>query len=163
MSEKSTRRVGPASVKQQKWWGWGAEGIQFSFADKPKFAPFVMDVIGVDVTKPAPRVAELSSFDIPTTQLSADLRAALVDAIGKEYVVEDDEYRVIHAFGRGVRDLVRVRRGQFGRLPDAVVYPGSEDDVVGIVNAAVAHLSLIHISEPTRRTPISYAVFCLKK
>ena len=26
-----------------------------------------------------------------------------------------------------------------------------------------ADLSLIHISEPTRRTPISYAVFCLKK
>src|SRR5665647_1196282 len=26
-----------------------------------------------------------------------------------------------------------------------------------------ASLSLIHISEPTRRTPISYAVFCLKK
>src|SRR5664279_778396 len=25
------------------------------------------------------------------------------------------------------------------------------------------HLSLIHISEPTRRTPTSYAVFCLKK
>ncbi len=138
MSEKSTRRVGPASVKQQKWWGWGAEGIQFSFADKPKFAPFVMDVIGVDVTKPAPRVAELSSFDIPATQLSDGLRAALVDAIGEEYVVDDDEYRVIHAFGRGVRDLVRVRRGQFGRLPDVVVYPGSEDDVVAIVAAATA-------------------------
>ena len=28
---------------------------------------------------------------------------------------------------------------------------------------AFTHLSLIHISEPTRRTPISYAVFCLKK
>src|SRR5680860_374185 len=27
----------------------------------------------------------------------------------------------------------------------------------------IQHLSLIHISEPTRRTPISYAVFCLKK
>ena len=27
----------------------------------------------------------------------------------------------------------------------------------------VKKLSLIHISEPTRRTPISYAVFCLKK
>src|SRR5665647_2520005 len=27
----------------------------------------------------------------------------------------------------------------------------------------VLPLSLIHISEPTRRTPISYAVFCLKK
>ena len=28
---------------------------------------------------------------------------------------------------------------------------------------SVLSLSLIHISEPTRRTPISYAVFCLKK
>ena len=27
----------------------------------------------------------------------------------------------------------------------------------------IQDLSLIHISEPTRRTPISYAVFCLKK
>src|SRR5680860_1830460 len=27
----------------------------------------------------------------------------------------------------------------------------------------IEDLSLIHISEPTRRTPISYAVFCLKK
>src|SRR5665647_200620 len=30
-------------------------------------------------------------------------------------------------------------------------------------HCAWRHLSLIHISEPTRRTPISYAVFCLKK
>ena len=29
--------------------------------------------------------------------------------------------------------------------------------------ATLLNLSLIHISEPTRRTPISYAVFCLKK
>src|SRR5665647_516644 len=28
---------------------------------------------------------------------------------------------------------------------------------------SILSLSLIHISEPTRRTPISYAVFCLKK
>src|SRR5680860_1077195 len=27
----------------------------------------------------------------------------------------------------------------------------------------IESVSLIHISEPTRRTPISYAVFCLKK
>src|SRR5664279_5227494 len=29
--------------------------------------------------------------------------------------------------------------------------------------SSLTYLSLIHISEPTRRTPISYAVFCLKK
>src|SRR5665647_2138191 len=32
----------------------------------------------------------------------------------------------------------------------------------GIVGSEFLVLSLIHISEPTRRTPISYAVFCLK-
>src|SRR5680860_1679115 len=31
------------------------------------------------------------------------------------------------------------------------------------VDGKTYYLSLIHISEPTRRTPISYAVFCLKK
>src|SRR5665647_3798628 len=31
------------------------------------------------------------------------------------------------------------------------------------MHCSVMGLSLIHISEPTRRTPISYAVFCLKK
>ena len=37
---------------------------------------------------------------------------------------------------------------------------------IGVVMDVVynhMYLSLIHISEPTRRTPISYAVFCLKK
>ena len=35
--------------------------------------------------------------------------------------------------------------------------------VVALAVGAEGTLSLIHISEPTRRTPISYAVFCLKK
>ena len=34
---------------------------------------------------------------------------------------------------------------------------------MAVVGAVGLFLSLIHISEPTRRTPISYAVFCLKK
>src|SRR5665647_3685311 len=42
-----------------------------------------------------------------------------------------------------------------------------EDWVIGmstsVMTWSVSYLSLIHISEPTRRTPISYAVFCLKK
>ena len=36
-------------------------------------------------------------------------------------------------------------------------------NVVNPLGFPYFHLSLIHISEPTRRTPISYAVFCLKK
>ncbi len=124
-------------VKQQKWWGWGEEGgHEFSFADKPKFAPFVLERLGVDVTKRTPERRDLASLDVPASQIDPGLRATIEQAIGAEYVVDDAETRVVHAFGRGVRDLVRIRRGQLGRLPDVVVYPGSEEDVVAIVDAA---------------------------
>ena len=42
------------------------------------------------------------------------------------------------------------------------VYKCTEFRIPGAGKAELV-LSLIHISEPTRRTPISYAVFCLKK
>src|SRR5665647_3811452 len=38
-----------------------------------------------------------------------------------------------------------------------------EDTIKRALLDTLSILSLIHISEPTRRTPISYAVFCLKK
>src|SRR5680860_1823492 len=40
---------------------------------------------------------------------------------------------------------------------------GNIKSYVTRINQIRKDLSLIHISEPTRRTPISYAVFCLKK
>ena len=45
-------------------------------------------------------------------------------------------------------------------------YVASRCEAYGITvpdDYVALELSLIHISEPTRRTPISYAVFCLKK
>ena len=39
----------------------------------------------------------------------------------------------------------------------------SLEEMAGEVDCAIIHLSLIHISEPTRLLSISYAVFCLKK
>src|SRR5680860_1480626 len=58
------------------------------------------------------------------------------------------------------------RRGAAGALADGA-HPGGPCRARARLAAAGARvdprlLSLIHISEPTRRTPISYAVFCLK-
>ncbi len=126
-------------VKQQKWWGWGEEGKGYSHHDKPKFAPFVKKIVGVDINTSKTSVPPFSSLDVPTTQLTDELRATLERIVGVEYAQTDDETRVVHAYGKGVRDLVRVRRGELGRVPDAVVYPADEDDVVALVNAAVEH------------------------
>src|SRR5665647_3763986 len=49
---------------------------------------------------------------------------------------------------------------QEARKPMIEHFPSEKADLAAVGN--VINLSLIHISEPTRRTPISYAVFCLK-
>ncbi len=125
-------------VKQQKWWGWGEEGLAFHYEDKPKFAPFVMKMVGVDINKPVQSVPPFSSLQVPPSRLSAELHARLEEILGAKYVQTDDETRVVHAFGKGVRDLVRVRRGDLGRVPDVVLYPGTQAEVERAVDAVVA-------------------------
>ena len=46
--------------------------------------------------------------------------------------------RVVHARGKSLRDLVRHRSGDVGRVPDCVVRPGSEDEVTAVLAAALA-------------------------
>ena len=50
-----------------------------------------------------------------------------------------------------------------GPLEDPNVEPPEEIYALTVSVDAAPELSLIHISEPTRRRGISYAVFCLKK
>ena len=125
-------------VKQQKWWGWGEEGKAYRYEDKPKFQPFVMKMVGVDITAPVEPIPPFSSLDVPASRLSDTLRAELAGIIGEGFVQTDDETRVVHAFGKGVRDLLRVRSGLLGRVPDAVLYPGTQREVELLVDAAVA-------------------------
>ena len=125
-------------VKQQKWWGWGEEGKAYRYEDKPKFPPFVMKMVGVDITAPVEPIPPFSSLDVPASRLSDTLRAELAGIIGEGFVQTDDETRVVHAFGKGVRDLLRVRSGLLGRVPDAVLYPGTQREVELLVDAAVA-------------------------
>ena len=62
------------------------------------------------------------------------------------------------------RDGVNSNSNELGTFIN-VSYRNSRHNLVieqkGSIHSYAPHLSLIHISEPTRRTPISYAVFCL--
>ncbi len=125
-------------MEHMKWWGWGDEKISFTHKDKPGLAPFIRKWIDFDVdAKPTPK-PDLDAFTIPPSMASPALVGALEAAVGQSHVNADTLDRVVHAYGKSMRDLLRVRKGDFGRLPDLIVYPESEDQVETVMKAALA-------------------------
>jgi alkyldihydroxyacetonephosphate synthase len=120
---------------QMKWWGWGDEEIAFTHEDKPELGPFLEGEIDIRVDGVASRPVGFDELDVPETNLAADLRVALEAAVGAAHVSTDALDRVVHARGKSLRDLVRHRGGDLGRLPDVVVRPGGEAEVEAIVRA----------------------------
>ncbi|MFT4235038.1 MAG: FAD-binding oxidoreductase [Microbacterium sp.] len=116
-------------VAHMKWWGWGVEGVAFHHEDKPGFAPYVKMAVGLDVSGPATQPPTFDEIDVPATLAEAKQITALRRIVGKEYVSTDDQDRVIHTYGKSLRDLLRIRGNILPRVPDAIVYPGTEDDV----------------------------------
>src|SRR5690625_825230 len=115
-------------VKRHKWWGWGLDDVTFNWRNKPGFRPLAKEKIGLDLAAmPDPVIPDLSEYEVPASRLGAQQREAFARVVGAENVLDDDEMRVVHSFGRSLPDLFRVRHGDFARIVDAVVYPGSED------------------------------------
>lgn len=126
-------------VKHMKWWGWGNEGVGFHWEDKPGFAPFVLQAVGLDLHTANP--VEMPSFAKMTVAKSAApaaLLTKLATIVGEGHVTTDDLERVVHVYGKSLRDLVRIRTNQVQRHVDVVVYPADEDEVQKVVDAAVA-------------------------
>ena len=125
-------------VVHQKWWGWGVEGIAFQHENKPGFAPFVREAIGLDLHSPAGRPPSFEDLEVPASQLEDALGTQLRAIVGDHQVSTEDMNRVVHTYGKGLRDLVRVRAGDLPRVPDVVVYPANAEEVRAVVDAVVA-------------------------
>ncbi|HEY2632271.1 MAG TPA: FAD-binding oxidoreductase [Solirubrobacteraceae bacterium] len=93
----------------------------------PHALEFLRETVGVADT-PRPPVA-LEHVRLPTASLSAEGRRALCEAVGVEHVRDDHPERVLHAAGKGYPDLVRLRAGAPEGAPDAVLYPGTREEL----------------------------------
>jgi alkyldihydroxyacetonephosphate synthase len=100
---------------------------------------FLRETVGVADT-PRPPVA-LEHVSLPATTISAETLRALGEAVGAGSVRDDHGERVSHAAGKGYPDLVRLRAGTPEGAPDAVVYPGSREELRGLLSTC-ARLSL---------------------
>jgi alkyldihydroxyacetonephosphate synthase len=131
-------------VKHMKWWGWGQEGVAFHHENKPGFAPFLKNAVGVDLSLPTePTSMAFEDLDVPASRASDEFSAVLTAIVGAPYLTTNDMDRVIHTFGKSIRDLLRVRAGDLARVPDVVLYPADEAEVQAVVDAAVAENAVI--------------------
>ncbi|MCW2811168.1 MAG: putative FAD-linked oxidase [Friedmanniella sp.] len=125
------------AVKHMKWTGWGVEGLGFHHEDKPGLRPFVQEVIDVDLDEPSAPGLTLEQLPIADPIITEDLLGALRGAVGADNVLSDALERIVHTYGKSIRDLLRLRAGDIPRVPDVVVYPADEAQVQLVVDLAV--------------------------
>ena len=122
-----------------RWYGWGDAAKTYPLDRRPgawKFLRASLDLAGDErcqacdfesISLRAPRVSE--------SAIQEALGRSLVErAEGQPVLIRTDKRaRVLHAFGKSYRDLVRLRRGEIPNPPDAVVYPANEEQVVRLI------------------------------
>ena len=120
-----------------RWWGWGEDG---QAVPMPEAATALLrDEVGADpgVARRSPVAFE--EVRLPAPRLPEAARERLVAALGAEHVRDDREARVAHAAGRSYPDLVRLRSGDGSSAPDAVVTPGSAEQVGAALATCAEH------------------------
>jgi alkyldihydroxyacetonephosphate synthase len=120
-----------------KWWGWGRPEVAFTHNDKPQLRGFIRKHLDLDIALPGVSPLALEDLQLAPSVLPAALRKKLEETVGTENVRDDTVERVTHGYGKSLRDIVRLRRGDVGRTPDVVVYPASETEVESILQAAL--------------------------
>ncbi|HWI74079.1 MAG TPA: FAD-binding oxidoreductase, partial [Baekduia sp.] len=123
-------------MSMMKWSGWGAEGVSFSADDKPALGPFLQRHLGLDPGRAVDAGVAFGDVEVPEPNVGGELLAALEGAVG-DAVSTDPLDRVVHARGKSLRDLVRHRAGQLGRIPDVVVRPADEDAVAALLQVVL--------------------------
>jgi alkyldihydroxyacetonephosphate synthase len=127
------------AAKHMKWWGWGDEEVGFDSLAHPGLWPYAKEVLDVEsdevdvphVPLEAVRLRDAIRHDGFTTELRRGMR--------DDQICDSRRERVIHAYGKGFRDLFRMRRGLADGAPDLVLYPENEPDVLRTLRAAARH------------------------
>jgi alkyldihydroxyacetonephosphate synthase len=119
-----------------KWWGWGNEDEEFNPCAHPGFWPYAKEVLEIEDSDFRPRTWTLESVELPEFRVDERFLDKLHSFLSPTQITDHLKERVIHAYGKGFRDLFRLRRGLATGAPDLVVYPQSERDVVLTLRAA---------------------------
>jgi alkyldihydroxyacetonephosphate synthase len=113
------------SAGTMKWWGWGSP------AKRLELGPDAVAMLRSELGEAEPWTsARLEEVAVPAPRALPD---EIAGAVGAAAVLDGHEHRIRRAAGRGYPDLVRLRAGRLEDAPDAVVLPGSVDEVARVL------------------------------
>jgi alkyldihydroxyacetonephosphate synthase len=117
------------------WSGWGDPARATRLPDSVR--GLLGDLLGVKSldTPPVPR----AEIVVPAGRVGDEAHAALAAAVGEHQVRVDADSRIRHTRGKSTPDLLRIRRGEVGAAPDAVVLPGTSDEVLAVLRVCTEH------------------------
>ncbi|HET7088558.1 MAG TPA: FAD-binding oxidoreductase [Anaerolineae bacterium] len=118
----------PPPPSSLRWWGWGRLDRSYELDRRPNFWPFLRKRLGVSGEVTCPPV-KLDALSLSEPRLSQRDLSDLRRIFGDDGVCVDRLSRLLHAYGKSYRDLIRIRRGDVGHPPDAVVYPDNEAQI----------------------------------
>jgi alkyldihydroxyacetonephosphate synthase len=118
------------------WWGWGDEEAAFNSRAHPGFWPYAKEVLGIEGDNFPAREWNLSTIELPEAKDDQPFLGKLASFLTPAQISNDAKERIVHAYGKGFRDLFRLRRGLAAGAPDLVVYPQNEREVCLILRAA---------------------------
>jgi alkyldihydroxyacetonephosphate synthase len=116
------------------WHGWGDPARRKGLA--PAALSMLADQLGL-ADRATPPVAT-EAVRMRDAALPAAVAADLAAIVGTANVRTDREARLLHAGGKSYPDLLRRRTGDAEDAPDAVVLPGSHDEVQRVLAACVS-------------------------
>jgi alkyldihydroxyacetonephosphate synthase len=118
------------------WNGWGDPDRAAPLPDA--VTGLLRDLLGVTPATSAP--LDLPEIPVRASRLADAAHRALAAAAGAdEHVRTDAETRIRHTRGKSTPDLLRIRHGDVGDLPEAVVLPATHGEVVAVLRACAAH------------------------
>ena len=119
-----------------RWWGWGEDGRSVPLP--PAAEGLLQEELEADPGVRKQPVA-FDQVSLPEARVPEPAGAELRSAVGAQSVRDDRETRLAHAVGRSYPDLVRIRSGDASSAPDAVVLPGSAEQVASVLAVCAEH------------------------
>ena len=118
-----------------KWNAWGDPAEAKPLSDGIR--ALLEQALGVKTS--AGTELEAEQVRLRPSALSEDDRNALVGIVGSDYCRVDDQDRLLRAGGKSTLDLLRRKDSEAQDAPDAVVLPGSEEEIAAILQHCSDH------------------------